>query len=124
MLATEAPERVYVAGLLTNGGQLNAEQVTENVGAFRRATVRLQSLGLVPVDPTKVIEPGALPWSEAMATLLPHLLGCQVIYLLPGWTTSPGARFEALLASEAGIRYMYAPGAEQKVPTLLLADAC
>lgn len=56
----------------------------------------------------KVINPASLPEgmqrADYMAICLPMLMRSDVVFLLPGWESSGGARIEAELAGYLGIR--------------------
>ncbi|NDG03040.1 MAG: DUF4406 domain-containing protein [Synechococcaceae bacterium WBB_34_004] len=48
-----------------------------------------------------------MPRSLYLRSDLRQLLDCQAILLLHGWEKSKGARLEALIADEVGIRRVY-----------------
>ena len=98
--------RVYIAGPI-------AGHPDANRAAFAATQTTLERVGHVVVNPHDVTPhqhdgdcPPGLPGGEGaehaapcyMRTDLAAMLGCDAIYLLPGWQKSEGARIEYLIA--------------------------
>ena len=93
---------VYIAGPMTG-------YVNHNFDAFNRAAEHLRSKGYNVVNPAEL--DSGLSQEELRKT--PHhvfmrrdidiLLGCDLIYLLPGWDHSTGATLEFAVANGCGI---------------------
>jgi hypothetical protein len=91
---TERATRVYIAGPIT--GMPN-----DNHPAFHAAAADYRSRGCFVINPAEVFAPGTAPgWVECMRVLLPLLMTCEMIVMLPGWTKSKGARLEHHTARE------------------------
>lgn len=94
---------IYVSGPMS--GLLNL-----NMEAFNDAEDRLRKAGWADIrNPARlaVNEYENLPRSLYLRSDLRQLLDCQAILLLRGWEKSKGARLEALIADEVGIRRIY-----------------
>ena len=91
---TEQATRVYIAGPIT--GMPN-----DNHPAFHAAAIEYRSRGCFVISPAEVFRPGTAPgWSDCMRVLLPMLMTCEMVVMLPGWTKSKGARLEHHTARE------------------------
>lgn len=86
--------RLYLAGPITN--------YPKHRTAFERAKAVVALAGHEAISPLDLFN--GPDWTQAMAADLPALLKADGIVLLPGWPQSKGARFELLLAAEAGKR--------------------
>ena len=78
--------------------------------AFNDAENKLRKAGWSDIrNPARlaVNEYENLPRSLYLRSDLRQLLDCQAILLLRGWEKSKGARLEALIADEVGIRRVY-----------------
>jgi len=78
--------------------------------AFNDAEDKLRKAGWADIrNPARlaVNEYENLPRSLYLRSDLRQLLDCQAILLLRGWEQSKGARLEALIADEVGIRRVY-----------------
>ena len=95
--------RVYVAGPFTHGDQ------TANVRRALATADRLRDQGLVPVIPhllatCDLVKPR--PYEFWMQECISHLLTCNVVARMPGY--SPGADREIEVATAAGIPWLWA----------------
>ena len=94
---------IYISGPMTGLPNLNTE-------AFNDAEDKLRKAGWSDIrNPARlaVNEYENLPRSLYLRSDLRQLLDCQAILLLRGWEQSKGARLEALIADEVGIRRVY-----------------
>ena len=94
---------IYISGPMTGLPNLNTE-------AFNHAEEKLRRAGWSDIrNPARlaVNEYENLPRSLYLRSDLRQLLDCQAILLLRGWERSKGARLEALIADEVGIRRVY-----------------
>ncbi len=94
---------IYISGPMTGIPNLNME-------AFNDAENKLRKAGWSDIrNPARlaVNEYENLPRSLYLRSDLRQLLDCQAILLLRGWEQSKGARLEALIADEVGIRRVY-----------------
>lgn len=74
-----------------------------NKARFLAASEALKAIGYEPVNPhDNGVQAGA-PWAEHMRADIAILMGCDRIFMLPGWTASKGARIEYDLAAALGI---------------------
>lgn len=93
--------KIYIAG------KISGLVYEDALRAFAEAEKLLADLGHQPVNPMK--ENGLdgdgkeYPWAEYMKRDIPHLLGCDAIFLLDGWQDSKGAKLERLIAHELGM---------------------
>jgi nucleoside 2-deoxyribosyltransferase len=89
--------KVYVAGPITFDPEYESK--------FAAAAIRLRKAGHTVVNPVELDEEEAttLGWTEYMRRDLKHLLECDAIYLLPGWSESRGARLEECVARNLGM---------------------
>lgn len=94
--------KIYIAGKITGLVYEDA------LRAFADAEALLTRLGHEPVNPMKVEPEPDLPWAEYMKRDIPHLLGCDAIYLLPNRVGSKGAVLEHAIAHELGMEIMHA----------------
>lgn len=94
--------RVYLSGLLTDGGRRTL--VDSARALFDRAEAFLMDQGHIVTSPPAVIgmrDPhltGA--WSDHMKILLPLLCEAHALVLLPGWKDSEGACLEEYVAEK------------------------
>lgn len=102
--AATRPTRLYIAGPMTGLPDFNRP-------AFHAAAAQLRAAGYEVVSPAELDSthpiadpdgPGA--WGRYMRRDIPHLLTCDALALLPGWTDSKGARLETHIAQELGMR--------------------
>lgn len=91
--------KLYIAGPMR--GKENG-----NKPAFYRAAAKLRAMGHTAVNPWELDVEEGKPIGVYMATDLPALLGCDGVALLKDWEESQGARIEALVAAECGLKVM------------------
>lgn len=101
---TTRPTRLYIAGPMTGLPDFNRP-------AFHAAAAQLRAAGYEVVNPAEldsthpIADPGGYgAWGRYMRRDIPHLVKCDALALLPGWTESKGARLEAHIAQELGMR--------------------
>lgn len=63
----------------------------------------IEQAGYVPVNPLCNGLPASATWEDHMKVDIKLMLDCDVVYLLPGWEDSKGARIEKELADVLGI---------------------
>lgn len=95
--------KVYVAGKITG---LTVEEFKKN---FIRGVNKVQALG---VETRDIVNPASYTidngtWQDYMRLCLTKLMQCDTIYMLDGWKTSQGAKFELLTAQTLGLRVLY-----------------
>lgn len=93
-------KRLYLAGPMSGLPELNFP-------AFHRAAQSLRASGYEVVNPAEVNPEAGMKWEDAMRADIPELCRCDGIALLPGWERSRGARLEAHIAHELGMRPMF-----------------
>lgn len=94
--------KIYIAGKIT--GLVYEEALRQ----FAEAERLLAELGHDPVNPMKECTMQNAQWSDYMKAAIPHLLGCDGIYLLPNWVASKGACLEKHIAAELGMKIIKA----------------
>ena len=91
---TEQAMRVYIAGPITG-------MKDDNHPAFHAAADDYRKRGCFVINPAEVFQAGTAPgWVDCMRVLLPMLMTCEMVVMLPGWTKSKGARLEHHTARE------------------------
>lgn len=91
--------RFYISGPISGYPDLNAP-------AFERAEELLKGLGIVPINPLKVVDLSMFKtpmspedeWAYCMKADLKEMYGCGAVVLLDNWKKSPGASWEYLNA--------------------------
>lgn len=83
----------------------------QNYPVFQEACKTLREGGLDIVSPHETVhhptEPGEKVWRDLLRQDAKTLLDCDGIILLPGWSTSNGARFELYMALTLGLQVRY-----------------
>ena len=93
--------RVYIAG------KVRGLEREEAVRAFAKAASMIEAMGDEPVNPLEIVD--SLPEDvrknerELMLALLEELSGCDAIWMIKGWRSSPGATCEHAFARSTGI---------------------
>lgn len=59
------------------------------------------------IDPTALPDPAHLVWKEYMKQDIMHLLTCDTIYMLKGWTKSKGALLEYHIAEALSFNLLF-----------------
>lgn len=88
--------RTYISGPISGMPNLNR-------AAFDEKARELARLGRDVVNPLQNGVPPESEWHEHMRVDIKLLLECSRIHLLPGWTTSKGARLEWWIAKQLGM---------------------
>ena len=88
--------RIYISGAISG------RPIEEARAQFQETEDRLQAEGWETVNPLKNGLPEHAPWSAHMAVDILSLLGCDALFLLPGWEESQGATIEAGVARLTG----------------------
>lgn len=100
---------VYIAGPVTGMPDLNFP-------AFNAEAARLRGLGFEVENPAdnqkETSDPHSRTWLFWMRMDLVRLSRSDWLFMLPGWHRSRGALIEHRLASDLGLRIVYADGAE------------
>ena len=97
--------RIYISGLITNGGTMYPAVAAEYFKAMENA---LQEAGHVPVNPMEIapFNPDH-QWEDYMIKDIAALFPCDAIVLLENWHLSKGARIEHAIAQQMGIQIFY-----------------
>lgn len=107
-------KRIYLAGPMTGLPQ-------QNFPAFHREAAHLRAEGHEVVNPAEInggadelvatanMTPEQLAehWRQCLRNDIPALLGCDAIYLLPGWERSKGASLEHYIARQMDMQVVY-----------------
>lgn len=95
----KSQERWYVAGPMTGYPDLNFP-------AFHRAAADLRALGHHVENPAEINPMIGADWADCMRADIRHLVTCDAILTLPGWTESRGASLEVHIAQALGMRIL------------------
>ncbi len=95
--------KVYISGKISG---LPLDEVREK---FAHAERQIEAFGHTPVNPLKNGLPTDAEWEEQMLASIKLLFGCDVIYILPDWVDSMGARIEQNIAVERRLEIIYQP---------------
>lgn len=90
------PLRVYICGKITGDPDFKKK--------FYLAEYNFTSLGFVVLNPASL--PAGLEYEDYMEICLSMVTVCDILYLLPDWETSPGARRERTRALRLGKRIL------------------
>jgi hypothetical protein len=86
--------KVYISGLISNGGTLSPSEVEANRRLFFEAEEVLLKVGCEAYNPAREPPVEGWVWGDYMRRDLPRLFACDAIIMLPGWEDSPGAILE------------------------------
>lgn len=102
--AEDRAKRIYVAGPMTGYAEHNRP-------AFNAAAEMLRAEGWDVENPAD--HPfGTIPWGDCLRYDLIAVVGCEALFLLPGWSASKGATLEVSVAIQLGMKLLYSPKAE------------
>lgn len=90
-------KRVYIAGKISG-------MEKEAFKLFEEAEQQLIKRGFEVVNPMKLPHNHNKTWSAYMTECITEMIKCHLIYSLPNWSDSTGARIEVGLARELGIK--------------------
>lgn len=88
--------KIYVCGPMTGHKDLNFP-------LFNAVTAQLRAEGFEVVNPVEINGDPAAVWSDCMKKDIAQLVTCDAVAVLPGWTTSKGARLEVHIAVTLGL---------------------
>lgn len=93
--------KVYISGGITD--------VPDYRDRFLKAETRLISQGFTVVNPSRLnlIMPEDSTWDEYMIVALDLLRMCDMIFMLPGWEKSAGARIEHDIAVKRNMQIIW-----------------
>ena len=91
--------KVYIAGPVT--GRTDYEE------KFKAAEDMLELHGMEPLNPVKAGLVEGWEYRDYINRGLRMLMEADMIYMLPGWEKSPGARLERLYAEICGMTALY-----------------
>lgn len=91
-------KRAYISGPITG------RPYKETFNLFNEVEKKLCSEGYTVFNPMKNGMPTDSSWEDMMKADIPNLFDAHVIYLLPGWEDSTGARIEEYIANERNIK--------------------
>ena len=90
-------KKVYIAGKISGMEE-------EAFGLFVQAEILLIKKGYEVVNPMKLPHKHDKTWESYMKECLTEMMKCDLIYPLPNWNESKGAKIEMELARELGIK--------------------
>lgn len=99
-------EDVYIAGPMTGRADWNIEAFAECERVLREAGAATV-FNPATRDSIERYECGEVSRTELMHIDMFNLLQSTALVLLPGYSSSPGARVEFLVAAECGLRIFY-----------------
>lgn len=99
-------EFAYIAGPMTGRKNWNIEAFAECERVLREAGAAMV-FNPATRDSIERYECGEVSRNELMGIDLLYLLQSSALVLLPGYTSSPGARVEFMVAAECGLRIFY-----------------
>ena len=121
--------KVYIAGLYSRnkqGGEANIIEIFENIRVGKEMGSRLFELGYAPYVPwfdyhfiLHAQQSEKLTADYFKNVSLEWLKVCDVIYMLPHWEYSGGARAEKELAEKLGIPVVYTVDELEKLKEVL-----
>jgi len=94
--------KIYIAGKVSNGGEVTPEEWQIHFNKFCRAESMLQELGFETVNPMRLVSQHVKNWAEAMKICIPKMCECDAIHLLPDWNQSRGAEIEYSISNKLG----------------------
>src|SRR5215469_16538110 len=94
-------KKCYIAGKVTG----LSEQ--EYRSKFRNAEIAVTVLGYEPINPVEMDHDHDKTWLSYMREALTQFMVCDLLYVLPDWEDSRGARIEVQLAKDLGIPIIF-----------------
>lgn len=107
--------RVYIAGPMTGLPEFNFP-------AFHAKAAELRKLGWHVENPAEHGHVDGAEWADYLRYDLARMVTCSDIHLLPGWSSSRGARLEVHAARALGLNFHLANGAEPVPPIAVEAE--
>jgi hypothetical protein len=92
-------KRAYIAGPMRGYENLNFDSFNHLAGFLRKAFPPVEFVNPAELDGGEQ----DLEWSYCMKRDLKEVIGCDTIFLLPGWSNSRGAQLEAETAKACGL---------------------
>ena len=99
--------KIYIAGPITGREEAARKQFADTAMQIREAFPDIDI-----VNPFELDHDHDKDWESYMSVCIKELMTCNTLYLLPGWTDSPGARIEVMIASRMGMDLIDALGGE------------
>lgn len=96
-------KKIFISGQVTG-----LENYQEVKARFANVEQRLRDMGYQVFNPCRYVAEGT-EWTEAMCICIGLLVKCDVIYMLQGYQSSSGARFELETASRLQKEILYEP---------------
>jgi hypothetical protein len=87
--------RFYLSGPMTGMPDANRAAFTEAAASLRRR-------GASVINPAENGLPEDAGWAEHLRTDIRDMMDCNAIHMLPGWSSSKGARLEHHIAQQLG----------------------
>ena len=88
--------KIYISGSIAGDG--------DYVTTFARVEADLLAEGHEVVNPVTLPHNHGKTYAEYMKEDIKALLDCDQIYMIQGWTNSPGAQFELQVANMCGVK--------------------
>ena len=102
---------VYVAGKYGNGDRLSREEIDNNIHIARIAAIEIWEMGFAVICPHlnsyHFGDDCELTHEQYLEGDFRILDGCDIIYMLPNWKESEGAKLEHAYADENDIIIVY-----------------
>jgi hypothetical protein len=110
-LRTDRARRVYIAGPMTGLPELNFPLFNAVAANLRAAGWHVEN----PAEHGHIEDAG---WADYLRWDISRLTTCGSIWLLPGWSSSKGAKLEVHIAKTLGLQIEYGEGADrEEAPT-------
>ena len=87
-------KKLYITGPMTGIPE-------NNFPLFHKVAKGLREMGYETVNPAELLPSGlSVEWEDFMREDITHLMKCDGVVLLPGWSRSRGAKIEVQLAMD------------------------
>lgn len=90
--------KVYISGAITNNPNYKKD--------FAIAEKSLKEQGYKVFNPASLGEVDGWTWKDYMKRDIKQLMECDAILLLDNWVNSKGARLEAIIAKNLGLKIL------------------